>query len=441
MGIGRGKISIALLLFVSSLCVEIISAIDTIKSTQILRDPEAIVSYGSIYKLGFFSLVNSSNRYVGIWFNEIPVVTALWVANRNKPLNDSSGILTISEDGNLVVLNGQQEILWSSNVSNSVSNSSAQLSDTGNLVLRDNNNGEIKWESFQHPSDTFFSNMKLSANKRTGEKILITSWKSPTDPSIGSFTAGLNNLGIPEMFIWKDNYPYFRSGPWSRQVFIGVPYMNFATVYGLNLVDDGEGIIYLTFTYANHSLSSFVLTSEGQIEETRWEDGMEDRTVLWSIPQSECELYGKCGPFGNCNSRKSPICNCLRGFQPKNPDEWYKGNWTGGCVRRKSLQCERLNNGSEAAGKNDGLLKLGNMKVPDFGQWSPSDENECRNKCLTNCSCIAYAYYSGIGCMSWSGDLIDLQEFSTDGAALYIRLEYSELGKSLYHLPDFLASL
>lgn len=203
--------------------------------------------------------------------------------------------------------------------------------------------------------------------------------------------------------------------------------MNFATVYGLNLVDDGEGIIYLTFTYANHSLSSFVLTSEGQMEETRWEDGMEDRTVLWSIPQSECELYGKCGPFGNCNSRKSPICNCLRGFQPKNPDEWYKGNWTSGCVRRKSLQCERLNNGSEAAGKNDGLLKLGNMKVPDFAQWSPSDENECRNKCLTNCSCIAYAYYSGIGCMSWSGDLIDLQEFSTDGADLYIRLEYSEL--------------
>lgn len=82
MGIGRGKISIALLLLVSSLCVEIISAIDTITSTQILKDPEAIVSYGSIYKLGFFSLVNSTNRYVGIWFNEIPEVTALWVASK-----------------------------------------------------------------------------------------------------------------------------------------------------------------------------------------------------------------------------------------------------------------------------------------------------------------------------------------------------------------------
>ncbi|XP_073264943.1 G-type lectin S-receptor-like serine/threonine-protein kinase At1g11330 isoform X3 [Populus alba] len=398
MGLGRGKISLALLLLTSSFCVEIITAIDTITSTQFLRDPEAIVSNGSIYTLGFFSPVNSTDRYVGIWFNEVPVVTAIWVANRNKPLNDSSGILAISKDGNLVVLNGQQEILWSSNVSNFVSNSSAQLSDTGNLVLRDNNNEEIMWESFQHPSDTFFSNMKLSANKRTGEKILITSWKSATDPSIGSFSAGLNRLDIPEIFIWKDNYPYFRSGPWNRQVFIGVPYMNSAAVDGLNLVDDGEGTIDLTFSYANQSfLSSFVLTSQGQLEQTRWEHGMEDRIVLWSVPMFDCEFYARCGPFGSCNAQASPICSCLRGFEPNNPEEWYRGNWTSGCIRRKSLQCERVKSGSEAAGKNDVFLKL------------------------------AYAYNSGIGCMSWIGDLIDVQEFPTGGADLYIRMAYSEL--------------
>ncbi|KAL9392655.1 hypothetical protein Peur_016575 [Populus x canadensis] len=428
MGLGRGKISMALLLLTSSFCVEIITAIDTITSTQFLKDPEAIVSNGSIYTLGFFSPVNSTDRYVGIWFNEVPVVTAIWVANRNKPLNDSSGILAISKDGNLVVLNGQQEILWSSNVSNFVSNSSAQLSDTGNLVLRDNNNEEIMWESFQHPSDTFFSNMKLSANKRTGEKILITSWKSATDPSIGSFSAGLNRLDTPEIFIWKDNYPYFRSGPWNRLVFIGVPYMNSAAVDGLNLVDDGEGTIDLTFSYANQSfLSSFVLTSQGQLEQTRWEHGMEDRIVLWSVPKFDCEFYGRCGLFGSCNAQASPICSCLRGFEPNNPEEWYRGNWTSGCIRMKPLQCERVKSGSEAAGQNDVFLKLGNMKVPDLAQWSRLTEIECKDRCLTNCSCIAYAYNSGIGCMSWIEDLIDVQEFSTGGADLYIRMAYSEL--------------
>ena len=46
-------------------------------------------------------------------------------SKQQQPLKDSSGVLTISEDGNLVALNGQKEILWSSNVNNSVANSSA----------------------------------------------------------------------------------------------------------------------------------------------------------------------------------------------------------------------------------------------------------------------------------------------------------------------------
>ncbi|KAJ6767263.1 G-TYPE LECTIN S-RECEPTOR-LIKE SERINE/THREONINE-PROTEIN KINASE SD1-13 [Salix purpurea] len=353
MGLCRGQVSIALILLISSFCVEIITAIGTITSTQFLKDPEAI-----------------------------------------------------------------QEILWSSDVPNSVSNSSAQLSDTGNLVLRDSN-GETVWESFQHPSDSFFSKMKLSINKRTGERILLTSWKSATDPSTGSFSAGLNRVDIPEIFIWKDNYPFFRSGPWNRQVFIGVPYMNSATVDGLNIVDDGEGTIDLTFSYANQSfLSSFALTSQGQLEQARWEHGMEDGIVLWGVPMFDCESYGKCGPFGRCNAQASPMCSCLRGFDPKNPEEWYRGNWTSGCIRRKSLQCERVKNGSEAdvnGTEADVFLKLGNMKVPDLAQWSHLTEIECKDKCLTNCSCLAYAYSSGIGCMSWIGDLIDIMEFPKGG--------------------------
>ena len=35
-----------------------------------------------------------------------------------------------------MVLNGQEEILWSSNVSNSLTNSSATLLDSGNLLLQ-----------------------------------------------------------------------------------------------------------------------------------------------------------------------------------------------------------------------------------------------------------------------------------------------------------------
>ena len=95
------------------------------------------------------------------------------------------------------------------------------------------------------------------------------------------------------------------------------------------------------------------------------------------------------------------------------------------------MQCERVNTGGEGS-KMDGFLKLNIMKVPDFADWSHYLEADCRQQCLENCSCIAYAYDTGIGCMSWTGSLIDAHKFSKAGVDLYIRLAYSDLGEFLY---------
>ncbi|XP_042030177.1 G-type lectin S-receptor-like serine/threonine-protein kinase SD1-13 [Salvia splendens] len=115
---------------------------------------------------------------------------------------------------------------------------------------------------------------------------------------------------------------------------------------------------------------------------------------------------------------KSPICNCLRGFEPVNEDEWRRGNWTNGCRRRNRLQCG-----------DDGFERLRYMKVLDFAQPLPSRvQDECRTRCAGNCSCIAYAYDSYIGCMFWSNTLIDTQEFGSVGVDLYVRLSASEFG-------------
>jgi hypothetical protein len=56
--------------------------------------------------MGFFSPVNLTNRYVGIWYNNVSATKPEWVPNGNNPIADSSGAVTISEDGNLVVLKG-----------------------------------------------------------------------------------------------------------------------------------------------------------------------------------------------------------------------------------------------------------------------------------------------------------------------------------------------
>ncbi|KAL0009897.1 hypothetical protein SO802_005005 [Lithocarpus litseifolius] len=403
-------------------CLNLTVATDTIRSSQSINDTEYIISKGSAFRLGFFSPENSTNRYLGIWYNNISVFTVIWVANRQKPLIDSSGILTISKEGNLVVLNGQAEIFWSSNVSNSVTNSSATLGDFGNLVLQVDTTGLVLWESFQHPSDSFLPKMKLSTNLRTDQRVQLTSWKSPSDPSIGSFSSGIDALNIPEVFVWKEGHPYWRSGPWNGQVFLGIPNWNPVYRTRSTLVDDKQGAVFETFPYSDVlHLSKIVLDWQGNGVLTYWDDGKEDWEVVYKNPEDECDVYGTCGAFGSCDLLSSPICSCLRGFEPKIIEEWNRGNWTSGCVRRTPLQCERMNNSIEE-GKADGFLKLEMINVPDFAELADVNIEDCRKQCLENCSCVAYGYYTGIGCLSWSGNLIDLQQFSVGGSDIYIRL-------------------
>ena len=59
-------------------CLNLGVAIDTIKSSQSIKDPEYIISNGSSFRLGFISPVNSTNRYFVIWYNNISVFTVIW---------------------------------------------------------------------------------------------------------------------------------------------------------------------------------------------------------------------------------------------------------------------------------------------------------------------------------------------------------------------------
>ncbi|XVE90428.1 hypothetical protein DITRI_Ditri20bG0076900 [Diplodiscus trichospermus] len=189
MAIIIGCSTILVLLHLSRFCSKFGTALDSIISSTSIKDSEAITSSNGVFTLGFYSLANSTNRYVGIWYGiGSPEDSVIWVANKDKPVKDDSGVVMISEDSNLVVLNGKKEILWSSNVKNQGGNVSARILDTRNLVLQNSNSGGVSlWESFQQPSNAFVPNMKIRTNTRTGEKVQLTSWKSSSDPSNGSF--------------------------------------------------------------------------------------------------------------------------------------------------------------------------------------------------------------------------------------------------------------
>ncbi|WRX29278.1 S-locus glycoprotein domain - like 10, partial [Theobroma cacao] len=215
--------------------------------------------------------------------------------------------------------------------------------------------------------------------------------------------------------------PYSRSGPWNGWIFIGLIHMNSVYLDGFYLVaDDQKETYYLSYAFSNKSmLLYFEIDSQKKMVERYWDAGKGDWENKFPLPENDCDVYGKCGAFGSCDAKKPSICSCLRGFKPKNREEWNRENWTSGCVRTTPLQCQKVNSGSEV-GKEHGFLKLEMMKVPAFPEWSSALKGNCEDQCLKNCSCVAYAYEAGIGCMLWSGDLIDIQKYSSRGVDLYI---------------------
>ncbi|KAB2637472.1 G-type lectin S-receptor-like serine/threonine-protein kinase RKS1 [Pyrus ussuriensis x Pyrus communis] len=85
-------------LLVVSLLFPFCTSIDTIEMDQHVKDGDLLVSKENIFALGFFSPRNSSSRYVGIWYvqkDQKDQKAVVWVANRNDPINNTSGVLTI----------------------------------------------------------------------------------------------------------------------------------------------------------------------------------------------------------------------------------------------------------------------------------------------------------------------------------------------------------
>ncbi|CAA7023971.1 unnamed protein product [Microthlaspi erraticum] len=392
-----------------------------ITPTSSLSVGQTLSSPNEIYELGFFSPNNSQNLYVGIWFKGITPRVVLWVANRENPVTDSTANLAITSNGTLILFNGQHDPLWSIGETFASNGSRAELSDIGNLVVIDKVSGRTLWQSFEHLGDTMLPLSTLIYNLATGEKRVLTSWKSDTDPSPGDFVVQISPQVPSQAFTMRDSTPYWRSGPWAKTRFTGIPEMDETYTSPFSLQQDANGSGSFTFLHRNFKLPRIVITSEGSLKiplynGTEWE-------LYFEAPVNLCDHYGVCGPFGLCVMSK---CKCFKGFIPKYSEEWRRGNWTGGCVRRTELLCQ----GNSTSEDANVFHAVANVKPPDFYEFAATSETaeDCYQSCVHNCSCLAFAYIHGIGCLVWNQELMDAVQFSARGELISIRLARSEMG-------------
>ncbi|KAF8393358.1 hypothetical protein HHK36_021601 [Tetracentron sinense] len=168
-------------------------------------DYQHLVSAGGIFKLGFFSPENSKQRYIGIWYSDDPKENIVWVANRNTPIIDTYGVLTIDGDGNLKIVHGN-ETLVVLNSNQATTNATATLEDTGNFIMREVNS----------------------------KRVFVV-------PATGAFILGGDPNGATQLFMWQRGDLYWTSGAWGRNG--SFDFLNFLTVdekYQMEYISDGD---------------------------------------------------------------------------------------------------------------------------------------------------------------------------------------------------------
>ncbi|KAJ6878260.1 hypothetical protein NC651_030872 [Populus alba x Populus x berolinensis] len=343
---------------------------------------------------------------------------------RNNPWIMISG-------GNLVLFNESKIPIWSTNLSSSRSSSvEAVLGDDGNLVLRDGSNSVSPlWQSFDFPADTWLPGAKVGFNKITQRNTLLISSKSEEDPSPGLFSFQLDPYQSRYFIFWNSSKFYWDSGLWNGQIFSLVPEMRRNYIYNFTYVNNTNETSFTYSLYNETLISRLVMVPGGLLQLKSWVESARQWFLFWSLPKTQCDVYAYCGAFGSCNGNSQPFCNCLRGFNPKQWEDWKSEVFSGGCVRANNLQC---GNSSVVNGKSDRFFSSNNMKLPANPQTvGARSAQECESTCLSNCTCTAYAY-DGSLCSVWFGDLLDMQQLADDsnGNTIYIRLAASEFSSS-----------
>ncbi|XP_076887713.1 G-type lectin S-receptor-like serine/threonine-protein kinase At4g03230 [Bidens hawaiensis] len=329
--------------------------------------------------MGFFSRGNTSEvrQYVGIWYTKDPN-TIVWVANRDKPVLDSTGVMTVEADGNFKVLNKNATVYFST-AAVGAPLTALKLLDTGNAILINVSSGRILWQSFETPTDMFIPGMIMGTNTT------LTSWKSINDPGSGSFKfqlePGTHRYSIMNgsmAYLWKSG-KFTDSFDENQMSSNAMNLLSNATTQRVTGNMSNGNLSYYAISVVDLS-SRLVMDHLGKLQYLCWSEATRQWDLEWEEPKDACSFYRVCGLFGMCTGNNDSLCTCLPGFEPISPDDYKHG-----CKRTTEI-CDK---GTKDTFIKRPMISMDDTTVPIH---NTDDESECIKECLGNCNCLAYSY-------------------------------------------------
>ncbi|XP_057797288.1 G-type lectin S-receptor-like serine/threonine-protein kinase At4g27290 [Salvia miltiorrhiza] len=399
---------------------------DSLFNNQTIAIGQTLVSENLVFELGFFRPGKSPNVFLGIWYKAVPD-TVVWVANRNNPITDSQGVVFAVAGNGTLLISRDESVIWSANPSTAASRPVVRLLETGNLVVVDEatEEGYYLWQSFDFPTDTWLSGMKMVDDLDAGVSTNLTSWRNWDDPSPGDFMMKIENHGMGEMVIYRGTRKRARTGKWNGLYLNGIPRFR-SNVPGAELIYKEGRFISILFPYQSSIIMRATLDVSGSIYHYITKPGTNKLKPVYPFPRDICDEYGYCGPNAICAVDKAQRCECFKGFSPKFRKEWELRDWSNGCGRVRALNCE----------SGDDFVEVRGVKYPDMLRYwlnTSMSLEQCKAECLKNCNCTAsaqpYISNGGRGCLMWFGDLLDTREVSAADSLqnIYIRVPLSEL--------------
>ncbi|KAK1420733.1 hypothetical protein QVD17_22563 [Tagetes erecta] len=263
------------------------------------------VSPNGDFAIGFFNHLNAYGIGIRISSALIPYEKQpiVWIAGGDLRVGDKS-YFELTKTGELVLFDSTRGVtVWASNTTNA-SVDSAVLQNDGNLVLL-RKNKDIVWQSFNTPSDTLLPGQNLSTNQvlRAASRNSISSY----------YSLRIGVLGDLELK-WENDVVYWRSAAFPLRSPLRAV---LASDGAFQLFDQISSPLWSVFSddHGEPDVKFRVLRLDvdGNLRLHSWSKNSTSWKLVWQAVENQCDVFATCGLTGICafNESGSPVCKCM----------------------------------------------------------------------------------------------------------------------------------
>lgn len=351
-------------------------------SLSVGKPEQVLISQSGIFSAGFYPV--GDNAYcLAIWFTKPSYDgkhTAVWMANRNQPVNGNFSKLSLLESGDLILTDAGRFIVWTIKTVG-ISPVQLHLFNTGNLVLR-TSDGVIQWQSFDSPTDTLLPHQPLTRNTR------LVSSRTKTNFFSGFYKFYFDNNNVLILvFDGPEASSIYWPPSWLVSWQAGRSAYNSSRTALLDYFgyfSSSDDLKFQSSDFGERVQRRLTLDIDGNLRLYSFEEGRNKWVVTWQAITLQCNIHGICGPNSICTyvpgSGSGRRCSCIPGYEMKN-----RTDRTYGCIPKFNLSCDS---------QKVGFLLLTHFEFYgyDYGYYPNYTLQMCEKLCLEICGCMGFQY-------------------------------------------------